>query len=104
MFLIENSHPKKPGLIRDEKEGDSIEVEIYSLNYDSFGKFTASIPHPLGIGKLKLEDGKEVCGFIAEAVVMENSRELKGYKSWREFCGEDLAGSIVKNRGGFLKI
>ena len=85
MFTIENSLPKKPGLVRDEEKGKSIEVEIYELSMESFGKFTASIPRPLAIGKLELENGKWVCGFIAEAVVMKNCVEIKGCRSWREF-------------------
>ncbi len=78
-----NSTPPKPGLIRDEKQGGTIEVEVYSLSKSAFGHFTSMIPHPLGIGKLQLEDGRWIPGFIAEPLVAGEGKEITEWKGWR---------------------
>ncbi len=80
-----NSTPPKPGLIRDENKGDAIEVEIYSLSVKAFGQFTAQIPHPLGIGKLEIDDGRWVLGFIAEPVICKEAKEITKFKRWRSY-------------------
>lgn len=80
-----NSSPPKPGLIRDNKKGAAMEVEVYSLSFSAFGQFTAQIPHPLGIGKIELADGKWVPGFIAEPLVCREGKEITEYKGWRAY-------------------
>ncbi|WP_321491964.1 allophanate hydrolase [uncultured Desulfobacter sp.] len=84
MFALK-SDPPKPGLIRDEKAGAAIEVEIYSLSASAFGRFVQQIPHPLGIGKLELSDGSWVSGFIAEPVVKESGNEITKFGGWRTY-------------------
>lgn len=59
--------PPKPGLIKKQAGGSSIDLEIWEMPIEKFGSFTASIPSPLGIGKIELDDGSEVPGFICEA-------------------------------------
>lgn len=78
-----NSLPPKPGLVRDEQQGVAIEVEVYSLSSTAFGQFVAQIPHPLGIGKLELDDGRWVPGFIAEPIICNEGKEITKFKGWR---------------------
>ena len=84
MFALK-SDPPKPGLIRDEKAGSAIEVEIYALSASAFGRFVQQIPHPLGIGKLELSDGSWVSGFIAEPIVAESGHEITKFGGWRNY-------------------
>ena len=42
----------------------------------AFGAFVASIPAPLGIGKVELEDGLEVPGFICEGYAAREQKIL----------------------------
>nr|WP_319492201.1 allophanate hydrolase [uncultured Desulfobacter sp.] len=84
MFALESA-PPKPGLIRDEKAGAAIEVEIYALSASAFGRFVQQIPHPLGIGKLELSDGSWVSGFIAEPIVAESGHEITKFGGWRNY-------------------
>ena len=88
MFAFESNGIKKPGLIRDIEKGDSIYVEIYRMTPESFGLFVNQIPSPLGIGKLKLENGTEVSGFIAEPIVAKIGKDIKELGDWRKF-GDD---------------
>lgn len=88
MFSFESGGIRKPGLIRDSGQGESIYVEVYRLSYEAFGKFVADIPAPLGIGKVKLGSGEIVCGFIAEPLVEKTGEEITAYGDWRKYCSE----------------
>jgi allophanate hydrolase len=75
--------PTKPGLLRTTEQGERIEVEIWEMPLASLGSFAASIPSPLGIGKITLQDGNEVIGFLCEAYATENAENITSYRSWR---------------------
>jgi allophanate hydrolase len=76
--------PPKPGLIKTQERGVSIEVEIWQMPLSSFGTFAASIPAPLGIGKVELIDGTLVSGFLCEGYAAANAEDLSKYGGWRE--------------------
>ncbi len=72
--------PAKPGLLRG---GDgSIAGELWRLPYAGFGRFAAAIPAPLGIGKVQLDDGREVAGFLAEAAACAGAEDITAFGSW----------------------
>ncbi len=75
--------PPRPALIRDELAGAAIEVEVWELEPAAFGDFVSKIPGPLGIGKVLLESGEEVPGFIAEPRAIEGAEEITGFGGWR---------------------
>ena len=86
MYVLPNSVPPKPGLVRDpDFVGGGIAVELYALPPDGFGRFVASIPAPLGIGKITLADGREVCGFLCEACGVRGAREITSLGGWRAY-------------------
>ncbi|SDX51485.1 allophanate hydrolase [Paenibacillus sp. CF384] len=75
--------PAKPGMIKQKQGGSSVTLEIWEMPVASFGGFTASIPAPLGIGKVELSDGTEVPGFICEAYAEHGAEDITAYGSWR---------------------
>ena len=75
--------PPRPALIRDESGGAAIEVEVWELEPAAFGDFFSKIPGPLGIGKVKLESGEEVPGFIAEPRAAEGAEEITSFGGWK---------------------
>ena len=75
--------PAKPGLIKKQTGGESINLEIWEMPTDAFGFFAASIPAPLGIGKVELQDGFEVPGFICEAYVAIEAEDITAFGGWR---------------------
>ncbi|TCN22552.1 allophanate hydrolase [Mesobacillus foraminis] len=77
------STPPKPGLIRVSEDGVSIELELWEIPLAELGRFAANIPAPLGIGKVQLEDGTEVPGFVCEALAAENSEDISHTGGWR---------------------
>ncbi|MEM8954013.1 MAG: allophanate hydrolase, partial [Verrucomicrobiota bacterium] len=66
----------------------AIAVEVWELPTDRFGDFVAQIPAPLGIGKVELEDGEEVPGFLCEGYAVESAEEITELGDWRSFVGQ----------------
>jgi allophanate hydrolase len=60
-------------------------VEVWSVPAEHFGSFVAGIPAPLGIGKVDLEDGQQVCGFLCEAHAVEGARDITALGGWRQY-------------------
>jgi allophanate hydrolase len=47
------------------------------------GPFVTRIPSPLGLGKIELEDGTEVLGFVCEAMAAEDAEDISYTGGWR---------------------
>jgi allophanate hydrolase len=89
LFVLPNTTPPKPGLIREPGfDGKGLEVEVWKLPPAAFGKFVANIPAPLGIGKLTLDDGSQVSGFLCEAHAVAGAREITELGGWRAYIRE----------------
>lgn len=77
--------PEKPGIVKSEDEGASVEVELWSLSYEALGKFLSGIPSPLGLGQISMENGSQVTGFICEPYIIPHSSDITSYKGWRYY-------------------
>jgi allophanate hydrolase len=86
LHALANTTPPKPGLEMVGESGASIEVEVYALAPDAFGLFVAAVPRPLAIGRLVLEDGSEVSGFVCEPAGLAGATEITSYGGWRAWC------------------
>ncbi|WP_319530374.1 amidase [uncultured Cohaesibacter sp.] len=77
---------KRPGMIRtNEQQANGIAVEVWAIPTSELGSFLAGIPAPLGLGKVELASGEEVCGFICEATGAEGATDITAMGSWRTF-------------------
>lgn len=86
LFVLPDTSPLKPGVVRAPGfAGPGLEVEVWALAPAAFGRFVARIPAPLGVGKLRLEDGTEVPGFLCEAHAVERAQEITALGGWRAF-------------------
>jgi allophanate hydrolase len=74
---------QRPGMVRVAEGGASIALEVWEVPTQHFGSFVAGIPAPLGIGKVKLEDGSEVPGFICEGIGIEGATPITAFGGWR---------------------
>ena len=89
MFALPNTTPPKPGIIREPGfAGPGLEVEVWELPADAFGRFVAKIPAPLGIGKVSLDDGTAVSGFLCEAHAVHGAEEITQFGGWRPFLAQ----------------
>ncbi|MDX6766782.1 MAG: amidase family protein [Candidatus Methylacidiphilales bacterium] len=85
LYVLPDSTPPKPGMVRVNAGGASIEVETYALSPEAFGQFVAQIPSPLGIGTITLEEGETVKGFLCEPAALESAPEITAYGGWRGY-------------------
>ncbi|NQX90508.1 MAG: allophanate hydrolase, partial [Halioglobus sp.] len=85
LYALAGGPPLRPGLVLDADSGNAIEAELWSMPAAEFGSFVAEIPAPLGIGKVVLEDGSSVAGFICEPHGLEGAREVTHHGSWRGY-------------------
>ncbi|WP_410346632.1 allophanate hydrolase [Thioalkalivibrio sp.] len=85
-YALPGGPPERPGLVRDDTGGGAaIEVEVWMVPADGFGSFVAGIPAPLGIGRVRLEDGTDVPGFLCETAATRNAVEITRLGSWRRY-------------------
>jgi allophanate hydrolase len=87
LFVLPNSQPERPGLVRVEGAAHAIEVEIWELPWPGLGQLMARVPPPLSIGTLALADGESVRGFLCESYATAGARdisELGGYRRYLE--------------------
>ncbi|MHB1022159.1 MAG: allophanate hydrolase [Acidobacteriaceae bacterium] len=88
LYALAGSVPAKPGLVRmasGEERGASIAVELWDVPVGNFGSFVAEIPPPLGIGSLRLTDGRTVKGFICEPCGLESATDITSFGGWRAY-------------------
>lgn len=86
MFVIDGVL-ERPGMIRDDKDGAEIDIEIWQVPKSEFGSFVAGIPEPLGIGKVRTSDGRWLPGFICEGYAVDGAKEITQLGGWRQYLG-----------------
>jgi allophanate hydrolase len=86
-YALPGGPPHRPGLVRVTSGGASIEVEIWAVPAAHFGTFVAGIPAPLGIGKVELETGEHVAGFVCESYAIATATDITCLASWRRYLG-----------------
>ena len=85
LYALAGGPPYRPGLIKVNENGVAIDVEVWRMPLENFGSFMLGIPHPLGIGKAKLDDGSEVNSFICEAFAISDAKDITSFGNWRNY-------------------
>jgi allophanate hydrolase len=86
LVALNGAAPPRPGLYRSSAQGGgAIEVELWSLSVEAFGQFVSSVPPPLAIGTIRLEDGTPVKGFLCEEHAAADGRDITHLGGWRNF-------------------
>ncbi|HEV7605809.1 MAG TPA: allophanate hydrolase [Steroidobacteraceae bacterium] len=84
-FALPGGPPFRPGLVQVKDGGVAIDVEVWRMPVEHFGSFVAGIPAPLGIGKVKLEDGSAVSGFLCESLAVGDASDISSLGGWRQY-------------------
>ena len=84
-YALPGGPPHRPGLVRVSSDGAAIEVEVWSVPASLFGSFVAGIPAPLCIGRVELESGEHVAGFICESHATTTATDITALGSWRRY-------------------
>jgi allophanate hydrolase len=85
LYALAGGPPARPGLVRVERGGVPIEVEVWSLPQAALGGFAANIPSPLALGKVLLANGLEVCGFVCEGHAAATAEDISSFGGWRRY-------------------
>jgi gamma-glutamylcyclotransferase (GGCT)/AIG2-like uncharacterized protein YtfP len=78
---------RHPGMLRVATGGGPIAVEIWSLPAAGLVDVLQREPPGLCVGKIRLEDGSEVLGVLAEPILCEGQREITAHGGWRAYIG-----------------
>ena len=84
----------RPGLIRvdDDDAGVAIAAEVWELAPAALGELLTLIPAPLALGRVLLDDGQLVTGFVCEGYVARDALDVTHHGGWRAYL-EHLAAS-----------
>ena len=86
LFALDTT-PPKPGLVRVTTDaaagGASIAGEVWRLPATGFGRFTAGLAAPMAIGRVYLDDGRNVLGFLCEPAAVAGAADITSYGDWR---------------------
>jgi allophanate hydrolase len=85
MVYLPEPAPHRPGIVRVADGGVSITAEEWRFPKASLGEFLSTIQQPLGLGQVELSDGRKVHGFLCEAAVADDVKDISSAGSWRGF-------------------
>jgi len=85
LYALQEQPVQRPALVRVEKSGAAIDVEVWRLPSSQVGSFLQGVAAPLGLGNVTLENGSTSCGFIAEACATSGAEDITQYGSWRSY-------------------
>jgi allophanate hydrolase len=85
LFALPGGPPHRPGMVRVVQDGARIPLEVWALPAEELGAFIAGIPAPLGLGRIELDSGASVTGFLCEAYAIEGAADISRHGGWREY-------------------
>jgi allophanate hydrolase len=89
----------RPGLVR-VGDGAAIEAEIWALPPVGFAELVASIPAPLGLGTVLLDDGTAVKGYLCEAEGVRGAEDISRFGGWRAYVNSQAASARSRSLDG----
>lgn len=82
LWSIRDRHP---GMIRVSTGGRAVAVEVWAVPPAGLAGILLAEPPGLSIGKVRLADGQEVLGVLAEPILCEGQREITEFGGWRAY-------------------
>jgi allophanate hydrolase len=88
-----DTRPAKPGLVRvdPERAGASIAGEVWRLPAAGFARFMTGLAVPMAIGRVCLNDGRDVLGFLCEPAAVHGAADITPYGGWRAWTSRGAA-------------
>ncbi len=77
--------PPKPGLVRMADAGPpgaSIAAQLWRLPAAGLARFMGGLVAPMAIGRVLLDDGREVLGFLCEPAALDGATDITSYGGW----------------------
>ena len=74
----------RPGLVRPgDGPAEGIAVEVWRLPYQALGTVLDTVPEPLALGRVELDDGTTVVGFLASEHGVRGATDITATGGWR---------------------
>jgi allophanate hydrolase len=88
LYALPGPGVRRPGLVRSlGGDGCAIDAEVWELTPAALGELLTEVPSPLAIGRVTLEDGSVVAGFVCEAYAAAGAEDVSAYGGWRAYLG-----------------
>jgi allophanate hydrolase len=81
-----------PGLVRRDP-GARIEIELWELTERGAGSLLGRVRRPLALGRVELEDGTDVTGFLCEAYATDGAEDITAGGGWRHYRNSSKEGT-----------
>jgi allophanate hydrolase len=97
LFRLPGTGLPRPGLVwTGDGPADGIAVEVWSLPGPAVGALLEGVPAPLGLGRVTLDDGRAVTGFMAAPGPGTGAagEDISGYGGWRAYLSAADGGGI----------
>ncbi len=85
VYRLYSIEDKYPGMIRVNRLGAKIDLELWEINPVSLIKILMHEPRGLTLGKVILEEGSEVLGILVEPYLVEGKNDITQYGGWRSY-------------------
>jgi hypothetical protein len=94
-YRIWSINDRHPGMVRTRAPSGTVALELWAVPREGLAGILIAEPAGLAIGKVLLDDGREVLGVLAEPWLAEGQREITSYGGWRAYAAA-LASSTPK--------
>ena len=84
-YRLWSINDRHPGMVRVRTGGVGVAVEVWAVPPAGLADVLLREPPGLSIGKVKLADGEEVLGVLAEPILCEGQREITEHGGWRKY-------------------
>ena len=85
LYALAGGPPCRPGLVRQSENGCAIDIEIWEIATSALGTFIQNIPEPLGLGKIEIDTGELVIGFICQPEGIKTATNISQFGGWRSY-------------------
>jgi allophanate hydrolase len=83
--------PPKPGVVRVDHGGAAVEGELWLVSPTGLGTLLASLPSPMALGRVLLEDGSSAVGFLCEPAATAGAEDITRFGSWPAYLNRTPA-------------
>ncbi len=85
-YRIYSINDRHPGMVRVAEDGVAVAVEVWAVPPAGLASILLKEPAGLSIGKVRLANGDEILGVLAEPILCVGMREISEHGGWRAYC------------------
>jgi allophanate hydrolase len=91
LYALPGDGVRRPGLVRVGDGGAAIAAEVWELDQAALGALLTTVPAPLAIGTVTLENDEQLQGFVCEGYATAGALDVTDFGGWRAYVNGTLA-------------